>query len=112
MNIAKLLWSILGTGLFFLQTSLSDNDFSPFEQVSLGSLVLGTIATWLVPNTPALTTAKTWVNAASVGTALLATLLGGGLTGQEWMSVLILVLTTAGVYTIPNKSNVTRNSFA
>lgn len=104
MNLNKLLWSLLGTVLLGIQTGLSDGGFSTMEQVALGSLVLGTVGTWLVPNTPALVTAKTWVNALSVGTALLATLVDGGLTGNEWLTAVILVLTTAGVYAVPNKA--------
>lgn len=105
MNFTKLIWSILGTVALTLKTGLSDGGFDLTEQIALGALVLGTIGTWLIPNTPVLNAAKTWVNALSTGTALLATLVSGGLTGSEWLDVVILVLTTAGVYTFPNVKN-------
>lgn len=106
MNVNKLLWSILGTILLGIQTGLSDGDWSLVEQIALGGVALGTLGTWLIPNTPLLSTAKTWVNAFSVGTALLAVAADNGIDGQEWLTAVILVLTTAGVYAIPNKKAV------
>lgn len=106
MNVNKLLFALLGAVLVALQTALSDGDFTLTEQIALGATVFGGIGTWVVPNTPALRTAKTWVLAVGTATALLATLAGDGLTGQEWLTALILVLTTAGVYAVPNKARV------
>ena len=106
MNVNKLLFALVGTVLVGLQTALSNDGFSLAEQIALGATLLAAIGTWIVPNTPALNTAKTWVNAVGTGTALLATLAGDGLVGQEWLTALLLVLTTAGVYVVPNKAKV------
>ena len=108
MNYNKLLWSIVGTVVLGIQTGLSDGTFDLVEKIALGAVVLGTVGTWLIPNTPLLNTAKTWVNAISTGTALIATLADNGLTGQEWLTATILVLTTAGVYTIPKETKDSR----
>lgn len=105
MNVNKLLFGLVGAALVALQTGLSDG-FSLTEQIALGATLLGVLGAWLVPNTPALNTAKTWVVAVGTATALLATLAGDGLTGQDWLTALLLVLTTAGVYAVPNKAKV------
>jgi len=101
MNINKLLWSLLGTILLGVQTGLSDGDFSLVERIAVGAVLFSTVGTWLVPNTPILNAAKTWVNAIGTATALLATVADNGLTGNEWLTAAILVLTTAGVYVVP-----------
>lgn len=105
MNVNKLLFGLVGAALVALQTGLSDG-FSLTEQIALGATLLGVLGAWLVPNTPALNTAKTWVVAVGTATALLATLAGDGLTGQDWLTALLLVLTTAGVYAVPNRAKV------
>jgi hypothetical protein len=105
MNVNKLIFGLIGAALVALQTGLSDG-FSLTEQIALGATLLGVLGAWLVPNTPALNTAKTWVVAVGTATALLATLAGDGLTGQDWLTALLLVLTTAGVYAVPNKAKV------
>jgi hypothetical protein len=103
MDYKKLIWAILGPVILFLKDVLgSGNPFTLGEQITVGALVLGAIGTWIIPNTPALYTAKTWVNAVGAGTALLATLAGDGLVGDDWLDALIVVLTTAGVLVIPN----------
>lgn len=105
MNVNKLLFGLVGAALVALQTGLSDG-FSQTEAIALGATLLGVLGAWLVPNTPALNTAKTWVVAVGTATALLATLAGDGLTGQDWLTALLLVLTTAGVYAVPNRAKV------
>jgi hypothetical protein len=110
MNFNKLIFGLIGAALVALQTGLS-NGFSLAEQVALGGTLLGVLGAWIVPNTPALNTAKTWVVAVGTGTALLATVAGDGLQGQEWLTALLLVLTTAGVYVVPNKPRVQARSF-
>lgn len=99
----KLLWAILGPIVLFLKDAIgTGNPFTLPEQITVGALALGALGTWIIPNTPVLTTAKTWVNAVAAGTALLALLAGDGLVGDDWMDVLICILTTAGVLVIPN----------
>lgn len=104
MNYMKLLWALAGTAALGLQTGLSDGVLSLEDGLLVGSAALAAVGTWLVPNTPALVTAKLWVNAFVLGTGTLITVLPDGLTGQEWMTCLISVLTAAGVYMVPNRN--------
>lgn len=105
MTFNKLIAAIVGTVLFGLQGALTDGGMSVEEYVTVGSAVLAAFGTWLVPNTPALATAKTWVGAVVLGSGVLLPLLPGGVTGSEWMTVGIAVLTAAGVYAVPNGRN-------
>lgn len=109
----KLLWAILGPIVLFLKDAVgTGNPFTLAEGITVGALALGAFGTWIIPNTPVLTTAKTWVNAVASGTALLALLAGDGLVGDDWMDVLICVLTTAGVLVIPNATKMPIRSAA
>lgn len=104
MDYRKLFWAILGAVLFGVQGALTDGGLSVAEVITVGSAGLAAVGTWLVPNTAALATAKTWVNAVVLGAGVLLPLLPGGLTGQEWVTVGLAVLTAAGVYLVPNKN--------
>lgn len=103
MDYKKLLWAILGPVVLFLKDALSGGStLSMPEAITVGALALGALGTWIIPNTPLLYTAKTWVNAVGAGSALLAILATDGLVGDDWLDALIVVLTTAGVLVIPN----------
>jgi hypothetical protein len=104
MSVNKLIAAIVGTVLFTLQGALTDGGVNVEEAVTIGAAVLAAFGAWLVPNTAALATAKTWVNAVVLGAGVLLPLLVGGVDGSEWMTVGIAVLTAAGVYAVPNKT--------
>ena len=105
MSVNKLLFALLGTVALGLQGALTDGSMSVEEYVTVGAAALAALGTWVVPNTPALTTAKTWVNAVVLGAGVLVPLLAGGVSGQEVWTVVIAVLTAAGVYAVPNGRN-------
>jgi hypothetical protein len=103
MNYMKLLWALAGTVALGMQTGLSDGVLSLEDGLLVGAAFLAAVGTWLVPNTPALVTAKLWVNAFVLGTGTLITVLPDGVTGQEWWTVGISVLVSAGVYAMPSR---------
>jgi hypothetical protein len=103
MTVKKLAVAVVGALVLGLQQYLDDNVLTSVEWVLLIGMLLAALSTWLVPNTPALATAKTWVEAIVAGTALLATLLPDGFQQQDVWPVLIAVLTAAGVYAVPNR---------
>lgn len=105
MTVNKLVWALVGTVALGLQGALTDGSMSVEEWVTVVAAALAAFGTWLVPNTPALNTAKTWVNAVVLGAGVLVPLLAGGVTGQEVWTVVIAVLTAAGVYAVPNGRN-------
>lgn len=105
MNYMKLVWALAGTVALGLQTGLSDGVLSLEDTLLVGSAGLAAVGTWLVPNTPVLATAKLWVNAFVLGSGTLITVLPDGVTGQEWMTVSISVLTAAGVWAMPSGKN-------
>lgn len=111
MTYNKLLWALLGTVLLGLQTSLSDGSLSLEDGLLVGSAALAAVGTWLVPNTPVLATAKLWVNAFVLGTGTLVTVLPDGVTGQEWVTVGIMVITSAGVWAVPTKRSEDNRDF-
>lgn len=111
MTYSKLLWALLGTVALGLQTGLSDGVLSLEDDLLIGSAALAAVGTWLVPNTPALATAKLWVNAFVLGAGTLVTVLPDGVTGQEWTTVGIMVLTSAGVWAMPTKRSEDNRDF-
>ena len=102
MNYMKLVWALAGTVALGLQTGLTDGALSLEDMLLVGSAGLAAVGTWIMPNTSLLATAKLWVNAFVLGTGTLITVLPDGVTGQEWMTCLISVLTAAGVYAMPS----------
>lgn len=102
MNYMKLVWAVAGAVALAVKGALVDDGMSMEDYVIVGAAGLAALGTWLVPNTPALATAKTWVNALVLGAGVLVPLMLGGVTGEEWVTVLIAVLTAAGVYAVPN----------
>lgn len=103
MTYTKLIWAILGTIALGLQGALTDSSMSVEEYVTVGAAALAAVGTWLMPNTPALVAAKTWVSALVLGAGVLVPLLADGVTGQEVWTVAIAVLTSAGVYRLPKE---------
>lgn len=104
MQYNKLLFAIIGAVAVAVQTALSaDGLMSTQDYVVVVAAALAAVGTWLVPNTPALDTAKTWVNALVLAAGVAAPLVQDGLTGTEWTTVVIALLTSAGVYAVPNR---------
>lgn len=103
MSVNKLIWALLGALALGLQGGFTDGSMSVGEWVTVAGAVLAAFGVWLVPNTPALATAKTWVSALVVGTGVVVPLLPGGLSQQEIWTLVIAVLTAAGVYALPNR---------
>lgn len=104
MTVNKLVVALVGALAFGLHGALADGLMSLEDIVMTISMLLAAVATWLVPNTARLAAAKLWVSALVIGAGVLVPLLANGVTGQEWVEVLIAVLTAAGVYVIPNKA--------
>lgn len=101
MDYRKLMWAILGTVAVAVQGALTDGGLSPQDYVVIAGMALAAFGTWLVPNTPQLAAAKTWVNAVVIGAGVLEVSLVGGVTQQEVWTIVIAVLTAAGVYVVP-----------
>lgn len=104
MTINKLIAALVGAAALALKGALADDSMSVEDWIVTVSAVLAAFATWIVPNTARLAAAKTWANALVMGAGVLVPLLVGGVSGEDWMPVLIAVLTAAGVYLVPNKN--------
>jgi hypothetical protein len=104
MTANKLIWAVLGAIALGLQGAVTDGGITLGEWITVAAAGLAAFGTWLVPNTPALATAKTWVNAVVLGAGVIVPLLVGGLSQQEVWTVVIAVLTAAGVYAVPNRT--------
>jgi hypothetical protein len=103
MSVNKLFMALAGTLVFALKGYFDDGQLTLTEWLQLIVLGLGVLYTWLIPNTPLLATAKTWVYGLTAGIALLITSLPDGVSGTEWFDILIVVGTTVGIFTVPNR---------
>jgi hypothetical protein len=92
MTVNKLLFALAGTLALGLQGALTDGVMTPEEWVTVGAALLAAVG------------AKTWVNALVLGAGVLVPLLAGGVSGHEVWTVVIAVLTAAGVYVVPNRN--------
>jgi hypothetical protein len=101
VSYLKLVWAVAGAVALAVQTGVVGDGWTAAEKIVVVSAALGAFGTWLVPNTDVVRTAKAWVNALLAGLAVLTTVLDGGVTGAEWATVVIAVLTTAGVAGLP-----------
>ncbi len=101
MQFSKLIAAIVGTVALAVQTALADGGLSTEDFVVIGSAALAAFGTWLVPNTPVLATAKLWVSALVLAAGVAVPLIQDGVTTTEWMTILIALLTAAGVYVAP-----------
>jgi hypothetical protein len=101
MNYMKLVWALAGTLALGLQAGLVDDVMSTVDWLTVTAAALAALGTWLIPNTPVLAAAKTWVNALVLSVGVLIPLLPGGVSGNEWWTVVIALLTAAGVYMVP-----------
>ncbi|SES20776.1 hypothetical protein [Lentzea albida] len=101
MRYWKLISALAGTVVLALQTALGDGSIDMQDVVIVSAAGLASFGAWLVPSTTALKTIKTWVFALVVGAGVLGPVLAGGVTPQEWMTVLVAVLTSAGVAVAP-----------
>lgn len=108
MKYNKLVWAVLGTVALGLKAALADNTMSTEDYVTVAAAAVAAFGTWLVPNTEALATAKLWVNALVLGAGVLLPLLPEGINGQEVWTVVIAVLTAAGVFVAPNERRAVR----
>jgi hypothetical protein len=110
MTVNKLLWALLGTVALGLQGALTDSSMSVEEYVTVGAAALAAVGTWLVPNTSALATAKTWVNAFVLGAGAVIPLLPDGISSQEVWTIVIAVGTAAGVFLVPGPKLASRGA--
>ena len=110
MTYSKLMWAVVGTIALGLQGALTDGAMTVEEWVTVAAAALAALGTWLVPNTSVLATAKTWVNAIVLGAGVLVPLLADGVSGTEVWTVVIAVLTAAGVYMVPGPMHATRGT--
>jgi len=109
MTYNKLLWAIFGAVLFTVQGAMNDG-ISADEWVTIAAAGLAAVGTWLMPNTPALETAKTWVNAIVLGAGVLAPAVIDGLSSADLVTFGLTVLTAAGVYAIPKEPKALRRA--
>jgi hypothetical protein len=101
MSYLKLLWAVVGAVALTVQTGIAGDGWTTAEKIAVVAAALGVFGVWLIPNTEVLRTAKAWVNGLLAGLAILVVALDGGVDGAEWATVIIAVLTTAGVAGLP-----------
>jgi uncharacterized membrane protein len=97
MKIGALVVAIVGAVVLFLKEALGDGGIEQWEWVHIVAIALAAFGVWLQPNTTVLKTAKTWVMGIAAGLVALESLITNGITPAEWLDVIIVVLTAAGV---------------
>lgn len=98
----KLAWAIIGAVAFFLQAAIIGG-MTPDEWVGLAITVVNAVVVYLATDT----TAQPWIKNAVAGVAMgllvLQTAVSGGLSPDEWVAIVVAVLTGAGVVIDPRR---------
>jgi hypothetical protein len=87
--------------------AVSGDGVTPSEWVAVVLAVMAGINVWAATNVPAFSRAKTIVAAVFVIGNLLQTYITGGISGDEWILLLIQFLAAVGVATAPAVSTLT-----
>lgn len=101
MTLWKLVAALVGAVALALETVLVDGILSQQDAVVLVGAAAAAFGTWLVPNTPQLETAKSWVCSIVLGVGVLVPLAADGVGWADGLAAVIAVLTAAGVYRAP-----------
>jgi hypothetical protein len=105
MTAAKALAALLATALVALQTGMTDGGLSPQDVIVTISTVLGALGVYIVPNTPALSAAKTVVACLTAGfVAAEVAISDYAITPHEWLTIGIAALGAVGVYAVRNET--------
>lgn len=101
-NYGKLFWATAGAVVFFLQAAVTDG-LTAEEWIGTAIAAVGAAVVWMAPDT----TLSPWVKSAAGG--LLAALtaaqvvINGGIDGQEWIGIVVALLSGAGVVLDPRR---------
>lgn len=104
MVYAKALVAVLMAALISFQTLAMDG-VSVQDWASIAVAVLTALGVYLIPNVPvSLSWAKTVVAMLLAGAqAAVQVTVGGGISGQGWLTILIAAIGVVSVYVVPNK---------
>lgn len=83
---------------------------TPSEWVTVVIAVLGTVNVWAAANVPSFAKAKTFVAAVFVVLSVLQTSITGGISGDEWLLLVLQFLGAVGVAAAPSRSTLAVNA--
>ena len=100
---------VLATVLAAVLPALTDNEFSVYEQINCLIIGLGAISVLGAGNLPegVWKYTKFYVSVATAVAVTLASLLSGGITGAEWIQIVLAGLGAAGVVAAPGPTVMT-----
>jgi hypothetical protein len=97
--------AVAGAVALSIYVALTDDRISTLEWILAGQAWLGAIAVYVVPLAPQYRYGKTAVGALFAGSEVLVLALPGGVNRQEWLGILIVVASAAGVAGLPARSD-------
>ena len=100
-SIMAFLYAVAVTAVPLLS---GDHHVSAAESVSIAIAAFTAALTWLVPLAPGAPWTKTAVGAALAGLQVAATVIGGGVSGADWLMIGAAVLGALGIAVAPAKS--------
>lgn len=101
----KSIAAVLGAVALSIYVALTDDRISTLEWVLAGQAWLGALGVYVVPLAPQYRWGKTAVGALFAGSELLVLVLPGGVNRQEWLGIVIVVASAAGVAGLPAVSD-------
>lgn len=98
---AKSLLAVAATVLTAL-VALSGNGITAAEWIQVVIAAAGACAVFTAPNVPGAKYTKTVLAVVTAVAVFLSSAISDGLTGQEWLQVLVVALGAVGVYAVKN----------
>jgi hypothetical protein len=93
----KAIAATLGAVAMSLYVALTDNHVTTLEWVLAGQAWIGAAGVYLVPLAPQYRWGKTAVAALFAGSEVLVLAIPGGVTGHEWLGIVIAIGAASGV---------------
>lgn len=93
--------AVAGAVAMSLWVALTDDRITTLEWVLAGQAWIGALGVYVVPLAPQYRWAKTAVAALFAGSEALVLALPGGVNRQEWLGVVIVIASVAGVAGLP-----------
>ena len=101
---AKSLLAVVATVVTAIVAFDGGNGLTSTEWVNVAIAGVGALAVFAAPNVPGAVYTKSVLAVATAVLGFLASAIVGGVSGDEWLQIIVLALGAVGVYAVPNKN--------